>query len=218
MNKKLIIWDWNGTLLSDVDACVESMNKMLNVREMGRLTHDRYKSIFTFPVQSYYERLGFDFKTDSFEELSIEYIDLYNKQAINSPLQEGALESLNYFRSLNFAQVIISAAEQTLLEKQVEQRGITEYFDSLIGLDNIHAKSKLQNALNYINDSQFDVKNAILIGDTYHDYEVADAMGCKCILVKNGHQYLNQKEINGSLKIIDSLDLLPELFKNYSIT
>lgn len=215
MDKKLIIWDWNGTLLSDVDACVESMNKMLSIREMGRLTHDRYKSIFTFPVQSYYERLGFDFKTDSFEELSIEYIDLYNKQAINSPLQEGALESLNYFRSLNFAQVIISAAEQTLLEKQVEQRGITEYFDSLIGLDNIHAKSKLQNALDYINDSQFDVKNTILIGDTYHDYEVAKGIGCKCILVNNGHQYLNQMETNESIEIINSLIELDYIVYKY---
>ena len=61
MNKKLIIWDWNGTLLNDVDACVDSMNNMLNKRARTNITQEYYKSIFTFPVQKYYEKLEFDF-------------------------------------------------------------------------------------------------------------------------------------------------------------
>ena len=40
-NKKLVIWDWNGTLLNDVDICIESMNTMLKSRNMPLLTSDR---------------------------------------------------------------------------------------------------------------------------------------------------------------------------------
>ncbi len=31
-------------------------------------------------------------------------------------------------------------------------------------------------------------ERTLLIGDTLHDYDVAQALGCKCILVANGHQ------------------------------
>ena len=31
----------------------------------------------------------------------------------------------------------------------------------------------------------------LTIGDTYHDYEVANAIGCKCILLNNVHQKLD---------------------------
>ena len=41
--KKLILWDWNGTLLNDIDACVEAMNVMLGKRNMSLLGIERYK-------------------------------------------------------------------------------------------------------------------------------------------------------------------------------
>ena len=150
MKNKLIIWDWNGTLLNDVDACVESINQMLKKRSMGFLSKDDYKGIFTFPVQKYYETLDFDFEKESFEKLSVEYINLYKENSRISLLQEGSVDALKYFKSENYKQIIVSASEQTALENQMKQRKIYNYFDAIIGLDNIHAKSKTNNEINYI--------------------------------------------------------------------
>ena len=211
---KLVIWDWNGTLLNDVKACVDTMNMMLEKRNMQFLTTDRYKNIFTFPVQKYYESVGFDFEIDSFEELSVEYIDLYKKEALKSPLQIGAAELLEFFKSKGYSQIILSASEQKSLETQVKQRNIFEYFDTLLGLNNIHAKSKLNNALDYINNSSIETDRILLIGDTFHDYEVARAIGSECLLVNNGHQNLNQFEFDNPNIIIDDLREVPELLRN----
>ena len=205
MNCELIIWDWNGTLLSDVEACVTAMNKMLERRNRKTINTEKYLDTFTFPVQDYYILLGFDFGQETFEELSIEYVDLYISHAANSPLQPGVIEALEFFKSKNCKQIIVSASEQNILETQIEQRNISGYFDSIIGLNNIHAKSKLQNAINYMQSSTFDAEKVLFIGDTYHDYEVASAIGCKCVLVKNGHQNLNRYPLNGKVKRIESL-------------
>ena len=68
----------------------------------------------------------------------------------------------------------------------------------------IHAKSKTDNAINYIKTSeQFD--RITLIGDTYHDYEVANEIGCNCILVNNGHQNLNKFNLENKALIIRDL-------------
>ncbi|OFX83396.1 MAG: hypothetical protein A2W99_11685 [Bacteroidetes bacterium GWF2_33_16] len=211
IKQKLIVWDWNGTLLNDVEACVDSINIMLERRNKKAINSQMYLDIFTFPVQDYYNLLGFDFAKESFEELSIEYINLYKMHSINSPLQIGVLKALEHFKTETFKQIIVSASEQTNLENQIEQHNIQGYFDTVIGLNNIHAKSKLQNALNYMQSSKIDVEKVVFIGDTYHDYEVASAIGCNSILVKNGHQNLNRFRLNGNVKLIESLTEVYEI-------
>ena len=52
----VILWDWNGTLLDDVEVCIESMNSMLSKRKKPLLTREHYKEIFTFPVIDYYRK------------------------------------------------------------------------------------------------------------------------------------------------------------------
>ncbi|MCK5168354.1 MAG: HAD family hydrolase [Bacteroidales bacterium] len=209
MKNKLIIWDWNGTLLNDVYACVNSVNAMLKVRQMKLLNETFYKNVFTFPVQDYYKTIGFDFKQESFEKLAVEYIDLYKINSMGSPLQKGSREALEFFKSENYKQIIVSASEQLSLENQIEQRQISKYFDSIIGLNNIHAKSKLDNAINYLKASeQFD--RITLIGDTFHDYEVANAIGAECALVQNGHQNLNRFNLESKALIIKDLFELTE--------
>jgi phosphoglycolate phosphatase len=209
-DKKLIIWDWNGTLLNDMDACITSMNVMLERRNMKLLDEATYKKIFTFPVQEYYKSIGFDFLHESFEKLSVEYIDLYKQHSINAPLQQGVFNALEQFKKGGFQQVILSASEQKTLEKQVNQLRLHIYFDELIGLNNIYAKSKLENAVRYLEESATPPQETILIGDTYHDYEVARAIGCDCLLVNNGHQDLLQYKIN-PLMILDSLNHISKI-------
>jgi len=217
MTEKLIIWDWNGTLLNDVEVCVDCMNQMLRKRGMKLLTVEEYKNIFTFPVQDYYKTVGYDFDKESFENLSIEYIDLYKKYSENSPLYHDVVDALQFFKDKNYRQIIVSASEQKALEDQVKQRKIYDYFDAIIGLNNIHAKSKVDNAIAYLQNSSIEFEQISLIGDTYHDYEVAEAINCDCILVNNGHQFLNNISENNDLKIVESIHSVAEVHKNQVI-
>lgn len=63
---------------------------------------------------------------------------------------------------------------------------ISDYFDATLGLDDIYAASKVEIGKKYMAEHQID--RAVLIGDSTHDFEVADAIGADCILVSNGHQ------------------------------
>ncbi|MEA2105846.1 MAG: HAD hydrolase-like protein [Bacteroidota bacterium] len=199
ISKKLIIWDWNGTLLNDIDACIISMNVMLERRNMKLLDKAMYRKMFTFPVQDYYKSIGFDFLQESFEKLSIEYINLYKKYSIYASLQQGVFNALEQFKNKGFQQMILSTSEQKALEKQVNQHQLDVYFDDLVGLNNIYAKSKRDNAIHYLHKTNILPEDSLLIGDTYHDYEVAEAIGCDCLLVNNGHQDLSQYHLNSDI-------------------
>jgi len=205
-NNKLIIWDWNGTLLDDIPACIYSMNKMLTKRNISEINYKRYREIFTFPVKKYYKKLGFNLILEPFEKLAEEYIALYKIYAKESCLHNGAIKILDYFKIKEYKQVIISAMEQKALEKQITDNEVYHYFDDIIGLDNIHANSKIENAKNYFRDNKkINNLECILIGDTYHDIEVSKALNCKCILVNNGHQKLNRIKLYNNIEVLNNL-------------
>lgn len=205
-SNKLIIWDWNGTLLNDVNASICSMNSLLESRNISQINHTRYRDVFTFPVKEYYKKLGFNFSMESFEKLSSEYVSLYKKNSENSGLHIGAAKILDYFQMKNINQIIISAMEQQALEEQIKKSKIFYYFDTVIGLNNIYAQGKIENAKNYFKNNQnINVQECILIGDTYHDFEVSNVLNCGCILVDNGHQNLSKFKLKGNVKILNNL-------------
>jgi len=67
MNKKAIIWDWNGTLLDDTDICVQCMNRLLDKRGLSLLDKKKYRDIFNVQVKEYYNNAGFDFEKEDFK-------------------------------------------------------------------------------------------------------------------------------------------------------
>ena len=76
---KAIIWDYNGTLLNDLEIGIESINLMLSKRNLPLLTSESYREVFTFPVKDYYEKVGFDFEKENWDLTAQEFITNYTK-------------------------------------------------------------------------------------------------------------------------------------------
>ena len=100
--KLSVIWDWNGTLLDDVEICIASINRLLARRELPAMTVDRYRKVFTFPVQRYYEEMGFDFTAESFADVAVEYHDAYEELVPGANLHSDALAALDQLRESGF--------------------------------------------------------------------------------------------------------------------
>jgi phosphoglycolate phosphatase len=97
--------------------------------------------------------------------------------------------------------------KQDALDICLEQQKINHFFEHVSGLDNHYAASKLENGRQLISGLNLDVSELILIGDTIHDFEVASELGCKCVLIANGHQSKEILESTGVL-VIDELSQL----------
>ena len=210
---KAIVWDWNGTLLNDTKLAVETMNGMLGKRNLPILSMDQYKEVFTFPVKDYYEKVGFDFDREPFEIPAMEFIERYNKLFPDCPLHDDAIPVLNYLQSRHIRQFIVSAMQQEMLDLSMEHYDIGKYFEQVSGLDNHYAASKVDNARHLIAEMRLNPEEIILIGDTIHDFEVASELGCKCILIANGHQSMSILQSTGTT-IVDSLMQLKDHLLN----
>lgn len=203
-----IIWDWNGTLLNDIDLCVQTINGMLQKRNLQRLSVDKYREVFSFPVKDYYQKIGFDFIAEPFEIPALEFIDSYNGSVQNCKLHKSTLTLLNYFQSVGIRQFILSAMKQDALDQCLEQQNISHYFEHVSGLDNHYAASKLENGQQLIAELNLNANELVLIGDTVHDFEVATELGCQCVLIANGHQSRQILESTGALVIDELMQLI----------
>jgi phosphoglycolate phosphatase len=184
---KYIIWDWNGTLLDDAWLCVDVMNGMLKERNLPLRTIDQYRKIFDFPVRNYYITLGYDFNEEPFEKVGLEFVIKYNERQKETALHPEVKAVLEFFRQRGYPQYILSAREQNELEKEINDLGVRHFFDGIYGLDDHYAHGKTDVGKKLLEESGIDPKEAVFIGDTRHDAEVAGEIGVDCILIPNGH-------------------------------
>ena len=182
-----IVWDWNGTLLDDVDYSIAVMNGLLARRGLPRLDRQRYHDLFDFPVRDYYHRLGFDAARDNFEQLSVEFISAYDTRRWTCRLQPATNEILAAVTSAGLTQSILSAYRHETLHEIVAHFGLTPHFIRLTGLDNIFAHSKAELGRAWIEELGLPSADVLMVGDTLHDLDVAGQMGVDCVLVAAGH-------------------------------
>ena len=183
-----IIWDFNGTVLDDVEIGIESVNLMLSARGLKTLDSvEGYRHAFGFPIIDYYEALGFDFeKEDYYTVLAPEWVNNYLERVPRTRAFDGVRETLEAAERLGVSQVLLSASEVNQLTSQLRGIGLDGFFSEIVGLDNIHAGSKKDNALLWKERNPHAVP--LFIGDTEHDAEVASAVGADCVLYSGGHQ------------------------------
>lgn len=179
-----IFWDWNGTIIDDVGVALDAVNQMLQERDYPIITLQRYRELMDTPIIHFYEPI-FDLEKYPFEEIADEFQRLYQK---GNPQPYGTIpDLLQQFQEQGRHQIILSSSQRQSIQVSLDALGFCKYFDAILGADDIYAQSKVDRAVDYLLQEQIAPEQCVLIGDTVHDYEVADSMGIACVLLSSGH-------------------------------
>jgi phosphoglycolate phosphatase len=183
-----VIWDWNGTLLDDLHACVTTINRMLGRRSLPLLDSTRYREVFGFPVQDCYRVLGFDLESEDWDDISREFHAIYEETSSSSGLRDGVIDVLDQIRQRGSGMSVLSACERNLLARMLHSRGVAHAFHRVYGLSNLYAASKVDLGRELLRELDIPPSGVVLVGDTTHDFDVSVAIGCRCVLMAGGHQ------------------------------
>lgn len=188
IRKKHVIWDWNGTILDDVNHSVNTMNFMLEKYSLPLLSVERYKKLFRFPIRNYYDDLGFDYSKQTFSSLCHEFVEYFMNGLHLCSTFKKVETCLFKIKDKELRQSILSATDQENLETSVEKFGYSHLFDMIYGLDNKSGASKVERGRDLIEKSDVRSDETVLIGDTVHDLEVGESLGIDVVLLDHGHQ------------------------------
>ena len=136
-----VVWDWNGTLLDDLEVCHGIINAMLERRGRPALSLGAYRQVQEFPVVNYYAKI-FDLEAESFHDLAEEYMARYNRLWEHCGLTTGALETLSALRMAGVGQSMLTASRGDNLHRQLEHYGLQEAFSPGSTLEDHYAGGK----------------------------------------------------------------------------
>lgn len=205
----LVIWDWNGTLLSDVDVNVRTINILLHKRGISQIpSREAYLERFRFPVIDYYRELGFNTDVENFSDIANDYINVYNVEARDAGLYDGTREVLEAVRDMGVRQAIVSAADGDRLRCEVKNRGIDGYFTDIIGKGDNRGDGKIALGQGFVNSTGVPASKILFVGDMEHDAELAAACGCDCLLIARGHMSCERLEKLGVPVVDDISDVI----------
>jgi len=117
---------------------------------------------------------------------------------------------LSIFQQRKITQVLISAMEHEALVNSVKEKALFKFFNYISGIQDHFAAGKTENAKKIVKELHLDLSKTLLIGDTIHDYEVANELGVKCLLVANGHQSIGRLK-NLSCEVVENLNMVTDI-------
>lgn len=198
-----IIWDWNGTLLDDVDYAISCMNRLLLKRNLPSLNRQKYTEIFSFPVIEYYKKLGFNFDKEPWELVGYEYMKAYWENFYTVETYPEVSKVLNELSKSGIQHSILSAMQQHKLQEHISEHGLLKHFNHIKGINNHYANGKIEAGVELLRTIDSPTKSICLVGDTVHDFDAAQQLRIQCILIANGHVSKSRLNRTGAIVVND---------------
>jgi phosphoglycolate phosphatase len=208
---RTVIWDWNGTLLDDVDGCVATLNELRERRGMEPLSRVRYRELFGFPVRAFYESIGFDFSDEPFAALSRDFIAVYRRRAPEMQVAPGARAALARLSQQGVRHLVVSAMEARLLGEMLGEHGLSTLVAGHHGTLDHTAGSKVEVGVEAVRAAALAPESLVVVGDTLHDLELAQAIGCRALLYAGGHMHRDRLAQGGATVGATVIDDFSEL-------
>lgn len=186
-----MVWDWNGTLLDDLEIVIDAANVALDEFGVGPLDEDSYRDHFTRPVRAFYDSLFARSVTDEeWERLNHVFHVEYMARADRADLTTDAIEALDAVGPNPDTQSLLSMSPQDWLESIVARKGVLHRFGLVSGLAGETGGLKAEHMAEHIAGLSLDPEATVVIGDTPDDATAARHVGAKVILYDGGSHHL----------------------------
>lgn len=221
-DKKLIIFDFDGTLIDSVPDLAASVNFMLSKLRRKTYSVDEIREWIGNGAQTLVKRALTGKK--EFEEKEVNknlyeqalpiFLDYYEtKVCEHTYLFKGVKETLEDLRERGYKMAIVTNKPYKFILPILEALGIEEYFDLLLGADSLQTKKPSPEPLLYaMNHFDCNEKECVMVGDSKNDIIAANNANMDSIAVSYGYNYGEDISThNPSIVIENFADLIKHL-------
>jgi phosphoglycolate phosphatase-like HAD superfamily hydrolase len=180
-----LVWDWNGTLLDDLELVVAATNASLASCGGPRVTADEHRRDFRRPVWAYYAHvLGRPVDEDEFLRLDGVFHEAYRTGLAVCRL---AVDAIDAVRAWSGTQSLLSMWFHHELVPSVRHHGLADLLVRVDGLrDPVGGGSKVPHLRAHLDALALRGDECVLIGDSVDDAEAAHSVGARVVLYAGG--------------------------------
>ncbi|KKK07526.1 HAD family hydrolase [Micromonospora sp. HK10] len=183
--RRHLVWDWNGTLLDDLDLVVRATNTAFASAGGPAVSAAEHRQRFRRPIADYYaEMLGRVIDDASFGELDRIFHDAYRAGLTSCALAADATDAIAAWPG---SQSLLSMWFHDELVPTVHTYGLTPHFARVDGLrETVGGGHKAGWLAKHLAELGLAGHDVVLIGDSLDDADAAASVGARCVLYTGG--------------------------------
>ncbi len=190
---RLIVFDWDGTLMDSVDRIVGCMQAASIDSGVGVPSSNAVKNIIGLGLQEALQELFPDSNEQMRHQLVMHYRRhfLYESRIV-SQLFEGVIELLVELRAVGYDLAVATGKARRGLDKVLIETKTAGYFSATRCADETQSKPHPQMLLDLMDGLGVGPHQTLMVGDTEFDLEMASAAGVAAIAVDYGAHATNR--------------------------
>ena len=192
MSIKLVVWDWNGTILDDVGITVQAINSgVLPLLNLPEMTVPQYQDVFEVPIIKNYLSLGVsetEFHAKS-EAISQAFHSHYEPLAAHAHTRRNIQSTLAQLQATGIHSIILSNHTLEGIYLQLARLELEKYFVTVLANDDIeqvHRTGKQHRVENYLSHQHFQPHEVVIVGDTAEEVTIGKSLGLHTIVITEG--------------------------------
>ncbi|MCK5374713.1 MAG: HAD family hydrolase [Alphaproteobacteria bacterium] len=192
-NKKLAVFDWNGTLLADTVICWKATQSSFAFYGLPPISLKKQRETFDFPIIRFYQRNGCD--VDQILATKEQSWDIFQKDyehlSAKARTRRGAKTLLDWLTKKDVTCIILSNYIDDKITPHLDRLNIRHYFSHVSantrnGPSILDTMNKYERLSEFINTYNYHPDNTVIFGDSNEEPDIGRRLGVTSIGITNG--------------------------------
>jgi phosphoglycolate phosphatase len=211
---KLVIFDWDGTLSDSVARIAISMQRAASDHALPVPAYDEVKEIIGLGLTEAVFRLFPEASREQVFALQTAYSQHYRSEDSSPcPFFPGVEATLGYLKSQGYALAVATGKSRAGLDRVLQSLDMKYFFDGSRCADETVSKPHPLMLEQLLDEFGLTVDQAVMVGDTEFDMEMAAAINMPRIAVSYGAHHIDRLRTFEPLACLDRFgDIKSQLF------
>ena len=207
---KLLVFDWDGTLVDSIGRIVACTRASLRDVGLPPVDERRIRMSIGLGIRTMVDRFlpGCDDRT--FDRICDAYRRHWTESySLDPELFDGAREALIEMGRDGYLLAVATAKSRWGLARDLESTGLEELFDTTRTADESQSKPSPAMLLAILDDLGVRAEEALMVGDTIHDLQMAENAAVAGLGVTSGSHDRAELEQVSALDYLDAVSSMP---------
>lgn len=215
MPPKLIIFDWDGTLADTTAPIIATMQAAFEEHGLDSPAADEIRPFIGYSLARIVESLAPNLGEETREKIMRTYAGHYlNPNNHNMRLFDSALPCLETLKQQGYWLAVATGKGRSGLDGAIAQTGTASYWLATRCASECPPKPAPDMVLELCDELGVAPANALVIGDTTYDLDMAAYAGCRAVAVSTGAHTIEMLSQSPHMALLSSLSELPALLDN----
>jgi phosphoglycolate phosphatase len=217
MPYKLAIFDFDGTLVDSIQGIINVMRAVVEELGLSKSVLDQWQHLIGVPLFKQMEIIFPNGDQAFRDQVTQRYRTVYDATLLEStPFFPDALETLQALKRAGVKMAIVSSKRTIQVERVLAHLDCQSYFDVVLGAQDVeHHKPHAQGVQITLERLSIEAKDAVVIGDSTYDLDMAQNAGVDAIGVITGVHTRETLSTANPTFIVDTLAAILPIISNH---